>query len=96
MADTDNKLLFAICLFLQDFAVISQFSQCLIYFRLNIYVDDTEVAENRLRRNFDSLVVREDGGLYLGGVPQGLKVDNMAGSDVSLDGCLSDIVIKGK
>ena len=34
--------------------------------------------------------------LYLGGVPEGLKVDNMAGNDESLDGCLSDIVIRGK
>ena len=30
-------------------------------FRINIYVDDTEVAEGRLKRNFDLLVVREDG-----------------------------------
>ena len=65
-------------------------------FRINIYVDDTEVAEGSLKRNFDLLVVREDGGLYLGGVPEGLKVDNMAGNDESLDGCLSDIVIRGK
>ena len=54
------------------------------------------MADGRLRRNYDKIVVREDGGLYLGGVPQGLNVDNMAGSDASLDGCLSDIVIVRK
>ena len=35
------------------------------YFRINIYVDDTEVAEGRLKRNFDLLVVRAHGDLRL-------------------------------
>ena len=42
---------------------------------------------------FSVITVREDGGLYLGGVPSSLKVDEQAVTDVSLDGCLSDVVL---
>lgn len=59
---------------------------------MEILIDDIKVADGRLQRRYDVITVREDGGLYLGGVPQGLKVDDQAVTDVSLDGCLGDVV----
>lgn len=64
-----------------------------VFFRLDMYVDDVEVATGRLPSRESAITVREDGGLYLGGIPQGLKVDEQAITDVSLDGCLSDVVL---
>ncbi|XP_052775570.1 laminin subunit alpha-2-like [Mya arenaria] len=61
--------------------------------KLELYVDDTMVATDRLQRRFSDIAVREDGGLYLGGVPDGLKVDDQAATSKSLDGCISDVVI---
>lgn len=65
-------------------------------FRLELFVDDKEVGEDRLPSRFSIILVREDGGLFLGGVPVGLNVDSQVGSDLTLDGCLSDVVINGK
>ncbi|WAR23621.1 LAMA2-like protein, partial [Mya arenaria] len=55
----------------------------------DLYVDDTMVATDRLQRRFSDIAVREDGGLYLGGVPDGLKVDDQAATSKSLDGILN-------
>ncbi|KAH3697066.1 hypothetical protein DPMN_084551 [Dreissena polymorpha] len=65
--------------------------------KIEIYVDDKVVATGNLDRQFRDIAVREDGGLYLGGVPEGLNVDDQAETSKSLDGCLSDVVInRGK
>ena len=65
-------------------------------YRLEIFVDDEKVGEGRLQRNFDTIEVRENGGLFLGGVPESLSVENQAATSHALDGCLSDVVINGK
>jgi len=74
-----------------------QNSYCHVYgSRLDMYVDDVILASDRLQRRFADIAVREDGGLYLGGVPEGLSVEEQAVSSQSLDGCISDLVINRK
>ncbi|KAL4235534.1 Laminin subunit alpha-2 [Mactra antiquata] len=64
--------------------------------RLELYVDDKKVGEDRLQNGFAVIEVREDGGLYLGGVPGTFDVSTQVGTHQTLDGCLSDVIINGK
>ncbi|XP_053394147.1 laminin subunit alpha-2-like isoform X2 [Mercenaria mercenaria] len=65
--------------------------------RIELYVDDKSIGKGRLENRFDKITVREDGGLYLGGLPVNFdtSVGNKAVVSKTLDGCLSDVVING-
>jgi hypothetical protein len=69
-----------------------------IYFRIELFVDDKSIGRGRLGNRFDKITVREDGGLYLGGLPTNFdtNVGDKAAVSQTLDGCISDVVINGK
>ncbi|KAL3869140.1 hypothetical protein ACJMK2_041857 [Sinanodonta woodiana] len=64
--------------------------------KLVLLMDDEKVADGSLPSGTTSITVREDGGLYLGGVPEGINIDSMASTTKSLNGCISDVVINGR
>ena len=61
-------------------------------------MDDKTIGRGRLGNRFDKITVREDSGLYLGGLPVNLdtNIGDKAAVTQTLDGCISDVVINGK
>lgn len=64
--------------------------------RLQMFVNDAKVDEGRLPRGRSNIVVRENGGLYIGGVPRGFVINDMAATNKPLNGCITDVVLNGK
>ena len=64
-------------------------------FRLEMFIDDRQVDKGTLPRDGTEISVREDQGLFLGGIPDKRKVGEMLAVTQSLDGCISDVVIRG-
>ena len=56
-------------------------------------VNDKKMAQGQLSRAID---LKQNGQMYVGGVPRGLDVTAMVGADDPLNGCVSDIVINGQ
>ncbi|XP_041356954.1 laminin subunit alpha-2-like isoform X2 [Gigantopelta aegis] len=61
--------------------------------KLEMLVDDRKMAHGQLYRAID---LKQNGQMYVGGVPRGLDISSMVASDQPLKGCVSDIVINGK
>ena len=60
-----------------------------------MFIDDKEVDSGTLPRDGSEISVRENQGLFLGGIPDKRKVGSMVAVNQSLDGCISDVVIRG-
>ena len=64
-----------------------------------MYIDDRRVGSTTIALSSLSRIegmLGSQGGLYIGGVPQGVDVRNMAASLDSLKGCLSDLIVNSK
>ena len=57
-------------------------------------VDDVLVAEGELPVGVDQIPLEGNSNLYFGGAP--VTVNDMAASDLYLDGCISDIIVNGR
>ena len=66
-----------------------------VYYRLDLYIDDKVIDNGRLPSNQNTISVREDGGLYLGGVPNSFDITGQAPTKQYFDGCISDVVVNG-
>ncbi|ROT86038.1 Laminin subunit alpha-1 [Penaeus vannamei] len=64
--------------------------------RVTLKVDDREVNSTRLDRGGQVLYGPNTGGLYFGGVPQGLDIVTMVGSSSPLKGCIRDVIVNNK
>ena len=60
-----------------------------------MYLDDKVVDNDRLPSNQNRISVREDGGLYLGGIPNSFVINDLASTKQYFDGCISDVVVNG-
>ena len=68
-------------------------------FSMELYIDDERKGSTTISLNSFSRIegmLGSQGGLYVGGVPSGLDVRNMAASLYSLKGCLSDLIVNSK
>lgn len=63
---------------------------------MTLKVDDREVNSTRLDRGGQVLYGPNTGGLYFGGVPQGLDIVTMVGSSSPLKGCIRDVIVNNK
>ncbi|XP_063590781.1 laminin subunit alpha lam-3-like isoform X2 [Penaeus indicus] len=64
--------------------------------RVTLKVDDREVNSTRLDRGGQVLYGPNTGGLYFGGVPEGLDIVTMVGSSSPLKGCIRDVIVNNK
>ncbi|KAL8600730.1 hypothetical protein ACOMHN_057318 [Nucella lapillus] len=62
--------------------------------RIRMLVDDVEVDQGQLPSGVTEIQLGANGNLYFGGAQ--INVNDMASSDVFLDGCISDIIANGK
>ncbi|XP_054153012.1 laminin subunit alpha-2-like [Oppia nitens] len=64
--------------------------------KIILSLDDKEIGTTRLARGTKDIDAPTTGGLYLGGLPQGMSLKGMAGTKESLKGVIRDAVFNGK
>ncbi|KAK8738881.1 hypothetical protein OTU49_003716 [Cherax quadricarinatus] len=64
--------------------------------KVTLKVDDREVNGTRLDRGSQVVSGPDTGGLYFGGVPEGIDAVTMVGSSRALKGCIRDVIVNNR
>ncbi|RWS26450.1 Laminin subunit alpha-2-like protein, partial [Leptotrombidium deliense] len=64
--------------------------------RISLTLDDKDMGASRLAKATKNIEAPEDGGLYIGGIPQGMTTRGMASTKNALTGVIRDFVFNGK